>query len=173
MIDEKEFEELIQKYRAELYRYCLAVSGGDKSVADDAFSDMLKVVFEKWDSLEKGDGFRVYLYKTAKMCVTARLREKKWHNKHFQSLEAALAEGILTEKEYTDNYFADKTPIEVYISRIESTLVGEERTLFRLRYVEKKPLLEISDITSIPYSSLRYKYFKIEKRVREEIKKFF
>ena len=173
MVDEKEFEDLINRYRAEIYRYCLAVSGGDRSVADDAFSDMLKVIFEKWEILDKGDSLRIYLYKTADMCITARKREKKWHNKHFQSLDAALAEGTLTETEYTDNYFTDKTSVEAYISKIESNLDKEELTLFRLRYIKKIPLLKISDITSIPYSSLRYKYFKLEKRIREEIKKLF
>lgn len=172
-VDEKEFGELINKYRAELYRYCLALSNGDSVMADETFSDVLKVVYDKWDSLKKGERFRIYLYSTAKMCNKALRRKKKLHHKRYLSLDSALAEGVLTEDEYYDKYFTDDTPVEVYIKKIESVLSEEDRVLFSLRYIEKRTLLEISELTAVPYSTLRYRYFKLEKQVREEIRKIF
>ena len=88
-------------------------------------------------------------------------------------MESAFAEGILTEEKYYDEYFSDDTPVEEYIKKIESELNAEDLKLFRLRYMEKRTINEIAEIQKIPYSTLRYRYFLLEKQIRKKIQKFF
>ncbi|MBR6807577.1 MAG: sigma-70 family RNA polymerase sigma factor [Clostridia bacterium] len=173
MVDEKEFEELINKYRSELYVYCFAYSEGEKDVADDAFSDMLSVVFNKWDELEKGPALRVYLYNVVRLCVKNRRKKKSKYYKRISSLEEAIETNTFTEIGSLDTYFEDNTPVEEYISKVLSELTDEEAELFRLKYIEKRNLKDIEKLKELPYYILRYRYIKLENRVREIIKKFF
>lgn len=173
MKDKIDFEETLSKYGGEIYRYCFYKSGTDKDVADDAYSDFLFVMYKKWDKLRHGNELRAYMYRVAENCVKAELRKKKTRSFRTPSLDAALAEGTMLEEEYFDRYFESDTPEEEYIDRLEGTLSDGEREMFRLRYVEKLPLLEVAERLGTPYATVRYRALKLEDKLKKEIEKIF
>ena len=168
-----DFEETLARHGTELYRYCYYKSGGDRAVADDAYSDVLLTLYKKWDKLSRGDGFVSYMYRVAENCVMAQLRRKKTRSFRTPSLDAAIAEGTLLDEAYFDRYFNDETDEEEYIRRLEALLSPDELELFRLRFCERLPLLEVAEHLKTPYATVRYRALKLEKKLRREITKIF
>ena len=167
------FSEFVRTYRADLYRYCRSRTGNDTFLADEVLSVTLAVLYKKWDTLERGENIKAYAFKVANLCAKNVMKNHARYYRRNSSLEAALSEGVLKDEEYYDKYFADDTPVSEYLERIEGALNEEDRLLFRLGFVEKKSSREISGITGMPYTTVRYRLFKIESAVREEIKNIF
>ena len=75
---------------------------------------------------------------------------------------------------HIDKYFESEEPeVEECIEIIKQSLDESDKQLFNYRYVENKTLKEIVEITRIPYSSLRYRLFKLDQVIKKEIKNIF
>ncbi|MBR3639129.1 MAG: hypothetical protein IKN50_00825, partial [Clostridia bacterium] len=61
-----------------------------------------------------------------------------------------------------DIYFKSETSEDDMILEIRDSVPEEHRELFRLRYVEKKTLEEISSNLGMPYSTLRRRVAKLD-----------
>ena len=167
------FTEFVNKYRTDIYRYCRSRTGNNTFLADEVFSAVLTVLYKKWDILENKGKLKAYAFRVADRCAKNIMKNQADYYSRNSSLEAALHDGILTDEEYYDRYFEDDTPLGEYVKRIESALDEEERLLFRMGFVEKKTAVEISRALDKPYTTVKYRLFKLESAVREEIKKIF
>ena len=146
----------------------------DQQSTEEVMDDVFDLLFKKWDDLDKGESIGAYLYRAADIFVKKKLRENSEYYSHNEEFDPDIAEKIGQTGIHFDKYFeSDEPEIEDCIEIIKQSLNENDRRLFIYRYIEKKTLIEISDITGIPYSSLRYKIFKIEKIVKEKIKNIF
>lgn len=163
------YEETVRHYSAEIYRYCLYKLNNDPHSAQDAVNGVMLILYEKWDSLDTADNIRAWLYRCADNMVKRKLTEQSKHLRHTVPLEDTDA-----EVGYEDDYFSDEGELmESCINLIKSELSDEEFELFKLRYLEKKGLMQICSLKKIPFSTLRYRLSKIESKVRGIIRKNF
>lgn len=174
MVDIKEYERIVKKYRKALFRYCYYRLNEDRELTEETFDDIIHVLYKKWDTLDRDGNVRSWLYSVADREIKGALRRHKRYYDRCTSLEEAVENGDCEHLEYYDEYFNDSsTPVEEYLERIRSSLPEEYRDVFVYRYVEKKTLTEVSSLTGIPYSSLRLRILRLEKLIRAEIEKIF
>lgn len=174
MADLNEYIRIVEKYRKPLFKYCYYRLQQDQTLAEETFDDVIHVLYQKWDSLDVGEHIRAYLYRVADRCIKRSLEKHRRYYRHNESLDEALEAHRLEPGEYCDVYFQrEELSEEEAIAKIRETLPVEYRPLFVHRYIEKKTLMEISAQTGIPYSSLRLRIGKLERLIRDEIRKMF
>ena len=173
MVDNNEFMRILQTYSTPIFKYCYFRLLQNKALTEETVNDIFSVLYQKWDSLDFGN-IRAYLYRVADNCIKHNLSNYNRYYQHIESLEEAVENNKLNFAEQYDEYFTDdETPEEVYIEKIKQALPDEYREIFTYRYIEKKTLMETSELTGIPYSSVRLRLIKIEKIVRDEVNKIF
>ncbi len=173
MFDGKEFERIVNKYNAELFRYCYYRMKNNKQLAEETLNDIFMVLFKKWESLVfKDDGAaRAYLYRVADKCIK--------HNQNSPvkdvplSFEKLLHYDALNGLAVYDDYFKSERPTEEYLKDIAFSMPAKMQSVFRLRYIEKKKLTDIAAATGLPYSTIRSRLQRAETYAENEIKKFF
>lgn len=174
MTNLQEFERIVEQYSNQLYQYCYRKLNYNKFLADEAFNDILKVLADKWDTLDLSGNIRAYIYRVADNCIKHNLREYKNYYKNNLSYDELNENRAFSEPAKFDEYFEEKYLSEKEsIETIKNTLPPELQPIFYHRFIEKRTLNEIVEMTGIPYSSLRLRVSKTEKLVREEIKKLF
>lgn len=173
MFDGKEFERIVNKYKTELFRYCYYRMKNDKQLAEETLDDIFMVLFKKWASLVFKDdrNTRAYLYRVADKCI--RHNQNNHTNSHSVSFEKMLQYDDLDQLVVYDTYFQSDMSIEEQLEIIASHMPKETQVVFRLRYIEKKKLMDIAEQTGLPYSTIRSRLQKAEKTVEKEIKKLF
>ena len=62
---------------------------------------------------------------------------------------------------------------EELVEKVRDSLPEGMRDLFAYRFIEKKTIEEISELTGIPYSTLRYRLMKTEAAARRNIREMF
>ena len=173
MIDLIKYEDIVRKYTRPLYKYCYCKLNYDKSLTDETVNDVMRVLFEKWDTLDVDDNIRAWLYRVADNCIRHNLSQENKYYSHVDSLEESVENRKLDDLEYYDEYFKSDSHEEEYIDKIIHALPDEYREIFRLRYLEKKTIAETARLVGIPYASVHLRLTKIEAIVRKEIKKIF
>lgn len=174
MVDNNEYMRIVKKYRKPLFKYCYYRLCHDKTLTEETIDDVLCILYRKWDTLDLSGNIRAYLYRVADNCIKRKLDNHRKYYKHNESLDEAIENNRFDHMYQCDDYFnGDESTDEKHIERIKQVLPEEYRKIFVYRYIEKKTLVEISELTKIPYSSLRLRISKVEKMVREEIKKIF
>lgn len=177
MLDIKEFDTIVEKYRRLIYVYCLDKVDGDTFRAEEITNDVFIFLYKNWHMADTIDNMRAYLYEVAKNYIRNSNRTNRTYSSKIKSLEEAEEDfdiGVIKNLIYEDTYFDDKdAPIDFYLEKIKEYLPAEYKEIFHYRFIENKKLKYISELTGIPYSSLRHKIKNIEKIVRKEIKKIF
>ena len=171
MLDGKEFERIVNRYKTELFRYCYYRMKNDRQLAEETLDDIFMVLFKKQSSLvfEDDRSTRAYLYRVADNCI----RHNNSKASHAVSFEKMLQYDDLDRLAVYDAYFQSDVSIEEQLEIIASHMPKEIQAVFRLRYIEKKKLMDIADQTGLPYSTIRSRLQKAEKAVEKEIKKLF
>ena len=174
MVDNSEYMRIVKKYRKPLFKYCYYRLMENKTLTEETIDDIIHILYQKWDTLDLNGNIRAYLYRVADNCIKHNLENYNRYYQHNESLEEAIDNNRFDYVEQYDDYFLDdETPEEVYIERIKQALPDEYKEIFIYRYIEKKTLMETSELTGIPYSSLRLRISKIEKLIRDEVKRLF
>lgn len=164
------YESVVKKCTPPLYRYCSYRLKYNHQLTEEAVNDTFRVLFEKWDTLVIDDSIIRYLYRVAdNFVMQARERDNKYYSKH-SSLEEAMDEGALAEPLYLDDYFHDIDAEDEFVRDVIASLPEEYKTIFKHRYIERKTIMEIVELTGIPYSSLRLRLAKIEEYVKCQVK---
>lgn len=174
MVDNNEYMRIVKKYRKPLFKYCYYRLMENKTLTEETIDDIIHILYQKWDTLDLNGNIRAYLYRVADNCIKHNLENYNRYYQHNESLEEAIDNNRFDYVEQYDDYFLDdETPEDVYIEKIKQALPDEYKEIFTYRYIEKKTLMETSELTGIPYSSLRLRISKIEKLIRDEVKRLF
>lgn len=174
MVDNNEYMRIVKKNRKPLFKYCYYRLMNNVTLAEETLDDILHVLYKKWDTLDLNGNIRAYLYRVADNCIKHNLENYSRYYKHNASLEEALENDKLGDVYQYDDYFQDDfLTDEKYIEQIKQALPEKYREIFIYRFINKKTIIQISELTGIPYSSLRLRISKIESMVKNEIKKIF
>ena len=177
----KEFEEILQRYQKEIFGYCFKKMSFNKSWAEEVVDDVFLNLFEKWESLTIGDEIRGYLYRTADILIKKKLRcESRYYNRNVPIDESSIRSPEDEQFEF-DTYTEANLPslhaedfFETdYMQEFKNTLSPEDKVIYELRFEKQLTLVQVSESSRIPYSTVRLRLFKIEKKVRKKIKDLF
>lgn len=165
LFEERQFEELVRQYSKELYRYCYSRLGSDKDLTDEAVNDVFLALYKKWDRLERGEKLRAWLYRTADYCIRHQRSQKQRYYQRHCSLEESYMEDPSAFYRWEP-----QEDTEQELAALEQALPPMDRELFRLRFLEKLSLQELSQRAGIPYSTLRLRLLSLEATVRKMIR---
>ena len=133
-------EDLYEKYRAELIRWCRRMTQNESAAED--------LVQEGMD-LAQG---RAWLYRTVRNLFVDRFRRER--------REAVMAE-LPEEARYTDYG-------ELENAQLLSGLPEEERILFTMRYLEGYNSRELGELFGIPPATVRMRLASARKHLQRE-----
>lgn len=174
MDDMQTFEENVEKIQSAIYIYCFKKLNKNKYLTDEAVSLTLNVLYRKWNTLDINDNLKAYAYRVADNCIMQVKESSAAYYSRNESLETINEDDSSKIISHTDRYFFDESDeTEQYIKKIMDMLPDEYVQLFVYRYIEKRPINEITSLTGLKYSSLRLRLLKIESFVKAEIKKIF
>lgn len=164
------YESVVRKCTPPLYRYCSYRLSFNQQLVEETVNDVMRILFIKWDTLEITDDILRYLYRVADNCIKqARERDYEYYSVH-SSFEEAMDEGKICEPAYFDDYFHDIDEDELFIQKVVETLPEEYQRIFKYRYIDKKTIVKIVELTGIPYSSVRLRLMKIEEYIKCQVK---
>ena len=175
------FEEILQRYQKEILGYCLRKLQFNHQWAEEVVDDVFMTLYSKWEELTIGDEIRGYLYRTADILTKKKLRrESRYYNRNIpidESSNRFSEEELFEFDTYTEvnlpSLHAEDFFETDYMQEFKNTLSPEDRVIYELRFEKHLTLVQVSERSEIPYSTVRLRLFKIEKKVRKKIKDLF
>jgi len=167
------YESIVKKYTPYLYKYCSHRLEYDRQLTEEAVNDTMRILFVKWDTLDIGEHILKYLCRVADNCIMqVRERENRYYSRHI-SPEKIIKRGMPGKLSYFDDYFHDPETEEAFIKDTVEELPEEYKTIFTYRYVDRKTIMEVAELTGMPYSTLRFHLAKIEEYIEQKVKKYY
>lgn len=156
-------DELIRMYYREIYAYAykqLGEKGQAMDITQEIFISMLKSIMSF--NSEKSN-FRTWLYSIATHKIIDYYRSADY--KHISSNISLDGEDIQCESDFFA-VVSDKEIVEKIMLYIRSQDVIVEE-IFRLRFYGEYTFQEISEMTKIPLSTVKTKYYKTVQNIRK------
>lgn len=158
------FRPLYERYFDPIFRFIMSRCG-EENVAGDICSQVFLKAMQKIKSYEfKGVPFSAWLYRIASNEVAQHYRNTK--KLRVVSAEETQIEDIVEEMEF-DDYSAYR---DVMLEVLEE-LKPIDLQLIEMRFFEKRPFKEISDILGLSESNAKVKTYRILERLKKKILK--
>lgn len=149
-----------KEYSDKLLRFCATRLHYDDEV-DDCVQEAFVVFYKKLLNGEKIENPLAFLYRTADNFIKQRWREKK------KQEQTVSIDNIIELPSKNDGLFLpDENDYDAFAAVLLSSLSTEEQTLYKKRYIDEKPLNEISVELELTLGALTMRL----KRLREKIK---
>ena len=166
----REFLELVDQYRDELFRYILR-QAWDSQVAEDVFASAVLSAFENRHKFQPGTNFRAWMYRiiTNKVFVANRHTGRR-----FDSLDEAGAERV-PEPERKPEFDVVGDPNTVLEEVSDEVLAAmhklsdNERACILLRGVEGFSYKEIAEILEMPTGTVMTHLSRGRAKLRKEL----
>lgn len=164
----KEFEELLDVYGNDVYRFCLHIMR-NKENADDLYQDTVLTAFRKVDTLNLSDNPKSYLLSVA---------VKLSHN--FFRKEKRTSEKIILSADETLNNLPDNADIQlstekeamrIALRKAVASLEEKYRIPVVLYYFDEQNIGFISNIMKIPEGTVKSRLHKARTLIAEALKK--
>ena len=171
MFDTNEYERIVREWSLRMYEYCRYRLAEYGDFADDTVNEVFLTLYKKWDEAPINGNIGAYLYRTADNCVRNQIKKQRRYDKRiFRSGETDVEEnaGMTFDEYFANDGFSERSGM-VYVY---NKLPDEYKTLFKLRYVDKLKLEDITAQTDIKYSALRLRLFKMEPIIKKYIKEY-
>jgi len=156
-------DALVRKYYDEIFTYVhrqLTDKHAAMDVTQEVFISMLTSL-GSYDSRKAG--FRTWLYRIATNKLVDYYRSRATHTKHVletEELEPA------DERDFTRQIEAEDLleKVKQYVNGLDA----DTQRIFRLRFFSQRTLAEIADLLTMPESSVKSKYYRLLRRLKEE-----
>ena len=158
--DKEAFEQLIKKYKDDLYRIARARLGDKEDDICDALQETILSAYLTIDNLKKISSFKAWLIKILINKCNDIFRKNNLHGNI--SLEANKCENYI--------YILEDIDSKLEIDNIMKRLTIEERTIMMLYYVDGYNSKEIAKMTDSNASTVRTKILRAKKKI-ENIRK--
>lgn len=151
---EPAFAELYSRYSQKIYAYCLRLTG-NKEEASDVFQETFLNFFNKVHSYDDYSNISALLIKIARNLCVNYTRDKRKH--------------IVLEDYYlitNDTGYEQKEILDLISSALE-LLEFEYKEAFILRQYHGFSYKEISDITDVPESTIRNRFWRAKEKIKQ------
>lgn len=158
-------DTLIREYYDEIYRYVYKQTS-DKHTAMDLTQNIFISMLQSISNYDgKQASFRTWLYRIATNKTIDYLRGRTTERKHVLDIEDI---DIPDEAEFTH-----QIEIKALLSRLQNyvnSLEMDLQQIFRLKFFGEYTFAQIAALLSIPESTVKSKYYRLLKILREEFK---
>jgi RNA polymerase sigma-70 factor, ECF subfamily len=160
--DERAFGELYNRYKAEIYTFCLRMLGGDSAEAGDAYQETFIKVYEKSATFTYGENVRGWLYMIARnvaLNVYRAKRPEETINSH-----PNLAS---SERRLSPEFYGEQSSLREALEEAIGMLPHEFREPFILREFDGLGYPEIANITGATLSLVKIRIHRAKQRLRK------
>jgi RNA polymerase sigma-70 factor (ECF subfamily) len=166
--NEKAFAVLYNRYKSEIYTFCLRMLGGNSAEAGDAFQDTFVKVYERAVTFTYGENVRGWLYMIARNVALNVYRSKRPEetielHQHLQNNERSM------EPDFAGEQRTLRDALEEAIAR----LPNEFREPFILREFDGLGYPEIADLTGVSLSLVKIRIHRAKSRLRKMLAPLF
>ena len=167
--------DLIQQNKVCLTAY---IRSQFKDVSDsdieDCFQELFIRTYEKFSSFERSSNKAGWLFKAMKNIVHEFCRKKKKIYDHTisESLVPEIEESSNEEKNLIFEIITNHSSEAQVVQTILSNLTEKERSLYRLRYIEKLSTDQIAEQLSLPSGTVRGRLSDLKKKVGKLIREY-
>ena len=160
--EERAFAELYNRYKAEIYTFCLRMLGGNTGEAGDAFQESFIKVYEKAATFTYGENVRGWLYMIARNVALNYYRTKRPEEtiEFHQELTS-------TERQLSPEFYGEQRSLRDTLEEAISRLPHEFREPFILREFDGLAYPEIADITGASLSLVKIRIHRAKQRLRK------
>lgn len=157
--DEGAFRTLYERYRRQIFIYCLRMLKDDRDMAMDAMQDIFIRVHSKRDRYADGTNFAGWIHTIARnICLNVH-RDNPDH--------ISFDEAVIPDDGY-DGMEGD-VGLRDQLAREIDRLPDTYREVLILREYEERSYQEIADITGLPMSTVKFRIFKAREVLRERL----
>ena len=151
------WEELYEKYRPELVRYCTGICR-DGPAAEDLVQETFLKALQNADLLEDlgPNQRRAWLYRTVKNLYVDRYRRNTLEEDYLR---------IFRDDAVQEEVGFDTTEVYLLLQRLPQP----DRTLFQLRYLEGYNAAELAEMFDLPSGTIRSKLSRSRVMLKEMI----
>ena len=146
---------------------------GDPDI-EDCFQELFIRTYEKFSSFEHSSNKTGWLFKAMKNIVHEFCRKKKKIYDHTisESLVLEIKESSNEEKNLIFEIITNHSSEAQVVQTILSNLTEKERSLYRLRYIEKLSTDQIAEQLSLPSGTVRGRLSDLKKKVEKLIREY-
>jgi RNA polymerase sigma-70 factor (ECF subfamily) len=157
----EEYRHIVQGYQQPLFKYCWHMLGSVEE-AEDAVQEVFIKAYRKLGSYRADTSFSSWLYRIAyNHCIDC-LRKRKY----FQFVP--LLDNTASDYD-TTAYTVEKDELSLLLQKAISMLPPEDKTVLMLRVLEEKSYDEIAEILGKRSCTVRKKYERAKKKVKQNI----
>lgn len=162
------FNKICNEYYANIYKYLVFIIKDDEK-AKDIVQDTFIVVYKNIEKVYTHENKGGYIFKTAQNLAKNYKKElyKKLLNE--VSIDEKVTEIEDSRTTIENSLLADIDEYE-YITEIIDLLDNDKQALYKMYYIEKKPMKEIAQKLGIEYTALRMKYVRLRKEIKALVK---
>lgn len=157
--DEASFKCLFDRYRNELFTYCLRITK-ERSLAEEIVQDVFMIIWQKRDEVQSQLPIRPYLYTIAQ-------------NLSFNFLKKAANDSKMkrqvfyeSQKEFRQDWLVDFKDTKKLIEQAITQMPSKQRLIFSLSRMESKSHEEIARELQISKNTVKDQIFKALKAIR-------
>ncbi len=157
--DEGAFRALYERYRRQIFIYCLRLLRDDRDLAMDAMQDIFIRVHKKRDRYSSGTNFAGWIHTIARnICL----------NFHRDAPDYVSFDEMTTLEPSYEETERD-VGLRDQLTREIDRLPEAYREVLILREYEERTYQEIVDITGLPMSTVKFRIFKAREVLRERL----
>lgn len=160
--EERAFAELYNRYKSEIYTFCLRMLGGNSAEAGDAFQETYIKVYEKADTFTYGENVRGWLYMIARNVALNYYRTRRPEEtiEYHQELTS-------TERQLSPEFYGEQRSLRDALEEAIARLPHEFREPFILREFDGYGYPEIAEITGVSLSLVKIRIHRAKQRLRK------
>lgn len=160
--EERAFAELYNRYKSEIYTFCLRMLGGNTGEAGDAFQESFIKVYEKAATFTYGENVRGWVYMIARNVALNYYRTKRPEEtiEFHQELES-------TERQLSPEFYGEQRSLRDTLEEAIARLPHEFREPFILREFDGHGYPEIAEITGASLSLVKIRIHRAKQRLRK------
>lgn len=167
---DKLFIELCEMYHEKVLKY-LYYSIGNIEDAKDLTQEVFTHIYKEIESVNGHENVGGYIFKTAKY------KAANFKRKRVTKSKREVTNYVDNKGETKDlhgqlkNKYDSMIDEEQYIDIVLSRLAKDKRQLYKYYYIEKKSHKEIAKILNINEASIRMKYVRLRREVKQVVHK--
>lgn len=158
--DEAAFRSLYERYRGQIFIYCLRMLRDDRDTAMDAMQDIFIRVHSRRNRYEVGTNFAGWIHTIARNICLNFHRDNPGH--------LSLDEAALFEHGYEE--LEGDVGLREQLAREVGRLPDMYREVLILREYEERSYQEIAEMAGLPMSTVKYRIFKAREMLRERLR---
>lgn len=169
-----ELETCIKEYGAEVYSFCLHLTGV-REWADELYQDTFLTATERIQQLHNDAGAnpKSYFLSVAIRLWKNKRRKAAWRKRIApeQSMDAKDSAVLAREAELTDSIETEFLRAEErrYVQRAVDGLPEKYRVVVLLYYMEELPVAQIADLLHLPSGTVKSRLFQARKLLRKKL----